>query len=70
MVKFKLYITLFICIAAPSAFAYMIWCLGKPGFSFWESVLSEVAVFGVIAFYMAWLSIPGCFCQKVVIVNK
>jgi hypothetical protein len=70
MAKFKLYFSLFICFSAVAGFAYMIWTIGKPGFSFWESVLSEVAVFGTIAFYMAWLSIPGCFCTKVVIVNK
>ncbi len=51
-------------------FGFLIWKLARPGFSFWETIGWMAAFYGVVFFYMAWLSIPGAFAIPVKYYNN
>ena len=44
---------------------YFIWSLCRPALGIWETIGFEAAAYGLIGFYLAWLSLPGAFCTKV-----
>jgi len=51
------------------AWGWFIWFLCRPGLPVLHSLGIVAGSYLVIGIYMGWLSLPGAFCQKVVIIE-